>query len=217
MGRERTIYRILAIAAASLGVLASLWYVSLNQNFDASTLLAGVVFPLAFGSAVLLATNQRIALFVFVAYFWSIVDDGPVFFDSVLTWPEVTRFHPATPHIFLEVLLHALTLLFMALAVREALKGTRPALPRVLGIVLLTSAAFILSYAQNIPVDAVQTVVQQEWYQLDVAEHAGSLVVLAVAILIAMMKENLGGSASTTAPGRRDKGGEEASPAKNHY
>ena len=142
LGQRRTIYRILAAATATLGVLVSLWYVSENQAFDVTTLLAGVVFPLVFGSAVLLVTKQRIALFVFLAYFWSIVDDGPVFFDSVLTWPEVTRFHPATPHIFLEVLLHALTLLFMALAVREALGGTRPPLPKALGVVVLALIAF---------------------------------------------------------------------------
>ena len=113
---QRTAFDAAIAVAACLPLCLSLLYVYLNQDFDLSTLLAGVVIPLSLGVVVLLAARRRVMLLVFVAYFWSLVDDKPVNFDSVLTWPEVTRFHPAGPHIFMEVLLHLLTLLFLALA-----------------------------------------------------------------------------------------------------
>ncbi|MGD0637245.1 MAG: hypothetical protein ABSA72_04320 [Nitrososphaerales archaeon] len=198
MGKERTIYRIPVVAAASLGVLASLWYVYQNQAFDATTLLGGVVLPLAFGSAVLFVAKQRIALFAFLALFWSLIDDAPVNFDSVLTWPEVTRTHPAGPHDFMEILLHLLTIVFLCLALREALKGTSFTEEKALSISLLTAAAFVLSYAQNLPLDALRTVVENDWYQLDLAEHLASIFFLYVAVRLAMRPS---GAGPTTSPG----------------
>ncbi len=198
MGNERIIYRILAIAAASLGVVVSLWYVYQNQAFDVTTLLGGVVLPLVFGSAVLLVARERIALFAFLAYFWSLIDDAPVNFDSVLTWPEVTRAHPAGPHIFMEVLLHVLTIVFLCLALREALKGTSFTKERVFNVSLLTAAAFVLSYAQNLPLDALRTIVEQDWYQLDLAEHLASIILLYIAVRLAMRPS---GAGPRTSPG----------------
>jgi hypothetical protein len=173
---------IIAAVAASLVLLLSLWYVYLNQDFDATTLLAGVLLPLVLGSAILYVTKERVLLFAFLAYFWSLVDDKPVQFDSVLTWPEVTRFHPATPHIFMEVVLHVLTIAFLYLAVREGLKGTALTQAKALKVSLLTLAAFVLSYAQNIPLDALQTFVTQDWYALDLVEHVVSLAFLYLAL-----------------------------------
>jgi hypothetical protein len=196
------IYRVLAVAAASLGVVISFWYVFLNQNFDVTTLLGGVAFPLAFGSAALLATRQRIALFAFLAYFWSLIDDAPVNFDSVFTWPEVTRAHPAGPHIFMEVLLHILTIIFLCLAIREALKGTSFTWSKAFGISLLTAAAFALSYAQNLPLDSLGAVIEQDWIQLDLAEHLASLILLYVAVRLAMKSTR---DLPTTAPGSAEK------------
>ena len=186
MGNKRIIYRTLAVSAASLGIVVSFWYVFQNQAFDITTLLGGVVLPLVFGSAVLIVTKQRIAIFAFLAFFWSLIDDAPVNFDSVLTWPEVTRVHPAGPHLFMEALLHVLTIVFLCLALREALKGTSLTGEKVFGVTLLTAAAFVLSYAQNLPLADLSTIVEQDWYQLDLAEHLASIALLYIAIRLAM-------------------------------
>ena len=168
--------------AACVVLGLSLLYVYANPNFDASTLAVGVIIPLGFGAAVFLATRQRVALFVFLAYFWSLVDDKPVQFDSVLTWPEVTRFHPAGPHIFMEVVLHVLTIAFLVLAAREALKGSRLSPSSMVGVWLLVLVAFVLSYAQNLPVDSIQTLATYDWYPLNLGEHVASLAFLYLAL-----------------------------------
>jgi hypothetical protein len=168
--------------SACLVLALSLGYVDANPNFDAGTLAVGVVIPLGFGVAVFLAARQRLALFAFLAYFWSLVDDKPVQFDSVLTWPEVTRFHPAGPHIFMEVVLHVLTLAFLVLAAREALKGSHLSLSSTVGFWLLVLIAFGLSYVQNIPLDSIQTLATYQWYPLDLGEHVASLVFLYLAV-----------------------------------
>ncbi len=166
--------------------MVSFWYVFQSQAFDITTLLGGVVLPLVFGSAVLIVTKQRIAIFAFLAFFWSLIDDAPVNFDSVLTWPEVTRVHPAGPHLFMEALLHVLTAVFLCLALREALKGTSLTREKVFGVALLTAAAFVLSYAQNLPLADLSTIVEQDWYQLDLAEHLASIALLYIAVRLAM-------------------------------
>ncbi len=182
MSNKRTTYDISAAAAASAVLLLCLLYVYFYPEFDATTLLVGVIFPLAFGSIVLSVRKNWVFLYAFIAYFWSLVDDKPVQFDSVLTWPEVTRFHPATPHIFMEIVLHILTVAFLYLAVREALKGTNLNASKAFKVFLLTSVAFILSYAQNIPLAAIQAIVIDQWFPLDLLEHIASLAFLYLAV-----------------------------------
>jgi hypothetical protein len=47
----------------------------------------------------------------------------------------------------------------------------------------LAISAFIISYAQNIPLDFIQTLVDQSWYQLDVLERAGSVFLFSISLL----------------------------------
>jgi hypothetical protein len=177
-----TVYDILAALAACLVLLLSLLYVYFYPEFDATTLLVGVIFPLLFGCIVLAARKNWVFLFAFIAYFWSLVDDKPVQFDSVLTWPEVTRFNPAGPHIFMEIVLHALTIAFLYLAIREALKGTNLNASKAFKVSVLTFVAFGLSYAQNIPLAAIQAIVPYNWYPIDLLEHIASLAFLYFAV-----------------------------------
>lgn len=121
----------------------------------------------------------RLLFFAFMAYFWSLIDDGPVGFDSVFTWPEVTS---GLQHTFLEILLHALTLGFMYLAIREALKGTGLASGGRVKVSLLVLAAFWASYAQNTPLSWVQALTASNWYALDAVEHTVSVAFFALAI-----------------------------------
>jgi len=122
----------------------------------------------------------RIAFFVFMAYFWSLVDDGPVDFDSVHIWPGVP---PVLQHPLSEVFLHVLTLAFMYLAIRQALSGKGAApLRKTLQVSILTLAAFWASYFQNTPLEALPLVVQNAWYPLDFLEHAVSVALLYLAI-----------------------------------
>lgn len=117
--------------------------------------------------------------FGFMAYFWSLVDDGPVDFDSVLTWPEVTG---GAQHLFLEVLLHALTLAFLLLAVRKALAGARPRGREGALLPLLVLASFWASYFQNTPAGWVQELATSNWYALDAVEHVVSLACFCLAV-----------------------------------
>ena len=175
-------YDVLAVSVTSLAVILSQYYVFEVPAYDFTSFLAGVAFPTLFGFLIFLAIRRRILLFAFLAYIWSIVDDAPVYFDSVLTWPEVTRFHPAEPHIFLEVLLHILTGVFLYLTIRESLKGTYISNIKILKVFILTSTAFVLSYAQNIPLSIFQTFVETGWYQLDAIEHVASIMFLILAV-----------------------------------
>jgi len=174
--------RTTSIVAAVVVLVVAEVYVGYNQAFDFSTFLVGVAIPLAFGCFIFRRRSDRFLLFAFVGYFWSVVDDAPVNFDSVFTWPEVTRYYPILPHYTLEVAFHAATLGFMYLSVREVLGGASKPGRSPLRIYLLLVLAFVLSYAQNIPLDAVQSVVQSSWYQLDVVEHAGSVLVFGLAL-----------------------------------
>jgi hypothetical protein len=122
----------------------------------------------------------RIAFFAFMGYFWSLIDDGPVNFDSVSTWPEVTS---GFQHILLEVILHVLTASFFYLSVREALKGEKIAsLRKTFQVFLLTLAALWAAYFQNTPLEIVQVVARNGWYPLDFLEHAVSVALFYFAI-----------------------------------
>jgi len=176
------LYDLLAVLATSVVVVASLLYAYVAYVFDTTTLLVSVALPLVFGSAILAFRKQRILLFSFLAIFWSLIDDAPVFFDSVFTWPEVTRFHPFLPRLFMNVVLHSLSLIFLYLAVRKSMKGTTIARSKAFKVATLAFVSFVLMYAQNIPLTIVQNIVENSWYQFDVAEKLSSIVFLYLAI-----------------------------------
>jgi hypothetical protein len=184
--RRAALGDFLAILAASLVVFAGMLYAAVTGTYDATTLLVSVLLPLAFGSALLSVRKERIALFAFLAYFWAMVDDGPVFFDSVLTWPEVTRFHPFLPRLFMNVVIHGLTALFLYLAIRESTIGTSASLRKAPKVVILTSAAFVVAYAQNIPLTAIQNAVDASWYAFDITEKSVSIFLFCFAVFLAM-------------------------------
>ena len=185
------LYDILAVVAASSVVLVGLLYAEVVYVFDATTLLVSVVLPLTLGSAILLVRRNRTLLFAFLALFWTVVDDRPVYFDSVLTWPEVTRFHPFLPRLFMNIVIHGLTILFLYLMIRESMKGTGVRLWKAPWVIILTSVAFVLAYAQNIPLPVIQNVVEAgsnpaSWYPFDVATKLSSIFFLYLALRQAM-------------------------------
>ena len=158
--------------------MGGLSYALVAETYDATTLIVSVVTPLVFGSAIFSLRKNRILVFSFLAYIWAVVDDAPVFFDSVLTWPEVTAFHPFLSRLEMNVVIHVLTLLFLYLAIRESLKGTGIGVLEAPGVVVLAFVAFVLAYAQNIPLYAVQAIVETSWYQFDFAEKLLSILFL---------------------------------------
>ncbi len=125
------------------------------------------------------AVTGWLLFFAFMAYFWSLIDDGPVDFDSVLTWPEVTS---GFQHTFLEILLHALTLAFFYLAATEALKGTQLTGRGATKILLLILGSFWASYAQNTPAGWVEALTVSNWYLLDAVEHLVSVALFCLAV-----------------------------------
>ena len=182
MIRRAALLDLVAILAASLVVVACLLYAQVTGTYDATTFMVSVVLPLVLGSAILSVRKDRILLFAFVAYFWAVVDDAPVFLDSVLTWPEVTRFHPFLPRLFMNIVIHALTVLFLYLAIRESMKGTSVRFRDAFRVILFTSVAFVLAYAQNIPLVAIQNVVETSWYPFDFTEKLVSIFFLYLAV-----------------------------------
>ena len=182
MNGRAALFDLLAILAASLVVVTCLLYVQVTGAYDATTFMLSVVLPLVLGSAILSVGKERILLFAFLAYFWAVIDDAPVFFDSVITWPEVTRFHPFLPRLFMNIVIHALTALFLYLTIRESMKGVSVRLRNTLRIVILTSVAFVLAYAQNIPLAPIQNVVETSWYPLDFTEKLVSIFFLYLAV-----------------------------------
>jgi hypothetical protein len=179
-------YNALAVLAVSVLIIASLLYAQITETYDATTLVVSVALPLVLGSVIFSARKERILLFAFLAYFWAVVDDGPVFFDSVLTWPEVTRYHPFLPRLFMNLVIHAFTALFLYLTIREAVRGSRVRLRDTPFVIIFTSVAFVLAYAQNIPLASVQNLVAANWYPFDVAEKLASIFFLYLAVRCAV-------------------------------
>ncbi len=175
----------LAVGTITLTYVLTQWYVYLFPSYDASTFAVGALLPLFVSLLLPLLTRNRVLLYVFLAYFWALVEDGPVYLDSLYTWPEVTRFHPAEPHIILEVVYHVLTALFLVLAVLQVRKGAKLSAFRSAGCVVLVGAAFVLAYAQNIPLGFIQDTVETQWFQLDVVEHVLSALATLAALLLA--------------------------------
>lgn len=189
MTRRARLCDLLAILAACFVVVASLLYAQVTGTYDSTTLLVSVALPLGLGSAILSLRRSRTLLFAFLAYFWAVVDDAPVFFDSVLTWPEVTRFHPFLPRLFMNVIIHGLTALFMYLTIRESMKGKKASLQYARRVVALALVAFVTGYAQNIPLAEIQDVVRTSWYPFDLAEKLTSILLLYLAVREATKSE----------------------------
>jgi hypothetical protein len=192
MARVRTLtgraalYDLLAILATSLIVVACLYYALVSDNYDAMTFLISVALPLVLGCAILSVRRKPILLFAFLAYIWAVLDDAPVFLDSVLTWPEVTRFNPFLPRLFMNIVIHGLTLVFLYLTIREPMKGASVRLRNAYGVIVLTTVAFVLAYAQNIPVAIIQNAVLAAWYPFDIVEKLASIFFLYLAVRQAM-------------------------------
>ena len=181
-GRTNAVF---GIAISSVIVIISQLYVYDHYpTYNLTTLVVGVLAPLAAASLLLIALKQKILLLAFIAMFWSLIDDAPVFFDSVYTWPQVTRFHPFLPHLILEIVLHALTFAFILLALFVSLGGKMKGgtTKETAKIYVLALIAFFLCYAQNIPLASIVTLVETNWYLLDVVEHAAASLFLYLAI-----------------------------------
>ncbi|MDA4116931.1 MAG: hypothetical protein OK455_01120 [Thaumarchaeota archaeon] len=154
----------------------------ITGNYDETTFIVSIALPLGLGSAILSFKSKRVILFAFLAYIWAALDDAPVFFDSILTWPEVTRFHPFLPRLFMNIVIHGLTIIFMYLALRQSMKWTSVKLREAVGVIALTSVAFVLAYAQNIPLAAIQNLVETYWFQFDIAEKLASIFFFYLAV-----------------------------------
>jgi hypothetical protein len=185
---DRTaLYDFLAVLAVSLVVVACVIYAEVRYVYDATTLLVCIMLPLVFGSVILSLRKDRTLLFAFLALFWAVIDDRPIFFDSILTWPEVTRFHPYLPRLFMNIVIHALTILFLYLTIRESMKGSGVRLWKAPRVIILASVAFLLAYAQNIPLALIQNVVQAgsnpaSWYPFDVETKLSAIFFLCLAV-----------------------------------
>jgi hypothetical protein len=180
------LYDLLAILATSLIVVACLYYALVSDNYDAMTFLISVALPLVLGCAILSVRRKPILVFAFLAYIWAVLDDAPVFLDSVLTWPEVTRFNPFLPRLLMNIVIHGLTIVFLYLTIRESMKGTGARLRDAYGVIVLTTVAFVLAYAQNIPLAIIQNAVLAAWYPFDIAEKLASIFFLYLAVRQAM-------------------------------
>lgn len=183
------VFDFIAATVTTAIVIYGLQYAYNVYTFDLTTLVVSVILPVCLGALILAATRERILLYAFLAYIWAVVDDMPVYFDSVLTWPEVTRFHPFLPRLLMNIVIHALTLAFLYLAIRESMKGRTVERRRAYTLGGLVLIALVLAYAQNIPLGIVQNTVQNDWYPFDLATKLASIFVLCLAVFIAKSSE----------------------------
>ena len=199
-----TLSGVFTVSAAFLVTGACLAYVYLNQAFDLGTLVIGVIIPSVFGSILLVSTRHRVLFFVFLAYFLTLVDDAPVHFDSVLTWPEVTRYQPVIPYLVDFILLGSVFLLLI-LALRETAKGGSMTPWRKVADMLLVVLAFGLSYLQDFESEPIHGIVVNHWYELDLVEHIASGAVLYLALRMAVRW----GGAGAMRPAPSDRSGQD--------
>jgi hypothetical protein len=181
------LYDLLAVLAVSLVVVASVIYAEVRYIYDARTFLLCILLPLVFGIAVLSLRKDRTILFAFLAMFWAVIDDRPIFFDSILTWPEVTRFHPFLPRLFMNIVIHALTIIFLYLTIREAMKGSGVRMRKAPLVIVLATVSFVFAYAQNIPLAVIQNVVQAganpaSWFPFDLEAKLSAIFFLCLAV-----------------------------------
>ena len=151
MTHRAALYDLLAVLAVSLVMVACVIYAEERYLYDVRTLLLCIVAPLVFGVAILSLRRDRTLLFGFLALFWAVIDDRPIFFDSILTWPEVTRFHPFLPRLFMNIVIHTLTIVFLYLTIRESMKGSGVRLSKAPRVIILASVAFVFAYAREHP------------------------------------------------------------------
>ena len=166
-------------------------YLGLNPQINLSWIdfAVAVLLPIILATILFGAAKNWLFLFGFLAYIWCLTDDAPVYLDSVFTWPEVTS---GFQHIFLEYLLHFLTLFFMVLTLWQAIKTRKGKGP--IGIrnlvfpLILLAVAFVTSYFQNVPLSQIQQITRNTfrskppWYELDIIEHIVSILFLYFAI-----------------------------------
>ena len=100
----------------------------------------------------------------------------------------------------MNIIIHALTALFLYLAIRESMKGTHTRLRNAPLVVILALAAFVLAYAQNIPLAVIQNIVAVSWYPFDLAEKLASFVLFYLAVRQAM-KLRTGRGETSPVPG----------------
>jgi hypothetical protein len=181
------LYDTVAVTSVIAIVVGGAYYALEADNYVLTTLIVSVLVPLVVGTLVLYSTGERILVFAFLAYIWAVIDDAPVFFDSVLTWPEVTQFHPFLPRLLMNVLIHALTALFVYLTLREAVGGVRVRLADAVWPIAFACIAFVLAYAQNIPLSVIQDAVLSSWYPFDVGEKVASIAFFILAVRKAQM------------------------------
>lgn len=177
----------LSVTALSIAVIVPQWYLQVTQvNLNWAALFWAVIFPIVLSVALFAPRRRWILLLAFLAYIWALTDDAPVYLDSVFTWPEVTG---GFQHFFLEVLLHVLTFVFIVLAMIVALKNGRRAgyltYRKTITASVLALTAFILAYAQNLPLHSIEEFVKKSWFELDVIEHVASIVFLFLAVWVA--------------------------------
>lgn len=199
---KRFIFYLIGLVVLSTSVLAPQVYLAENPQVNLTPVyfVEGVLVPIVVASLVFLVGGRPVLWLAFMAYIWSLTEDSPVYLDSVFTWPEVTS---GFQHFALEAIFHFLTLLFIILAIRQALKpmhklansdksadapGVRINGRRnwtILLILVLGLIAFVLSYAQNLPVPWFEGISGSRWYLLDLLEHLASILFLYSAIRIA--------------------------------
>jgi hypothetical protein len=195
--QDRSLYNSVSIISILLRVLLtsavlilSLYFVYLYQNYDIWALIVGVILPLGSGIFLLWRIPFRTALFSFLAFYWSLVDDAPVYFDSVFTWPEVTRYHPFIPHFTLEVALHLLTALSFYGAIKSRYPDVRWSSTQGIPMLILVLFITILCYLQNMPILSIQILAQKDWYLLDLEEHLAALTVFLPTLFMARTLRN---------------------------
>jgi len=184
------LHDLLAVIATSIVVILCMLYAQVSGIYDVTTFAISVALPLVLGSVILSMRRKRMVLFSFLAYFWAVVDDAPVFFDSVLTWPQVTRFHPFLPRLLMNAVIHLATAGFMYLAILETVRGTSVSLRNATNVILLAAMAFVLAYAQNIPISIIQNAVDSSWFFFDFVEKIASIFVFCLAIMEATNLRN---------------------------
>lgn len=191
----RRAYDGASLVAVAIAIVIPQIYLGLNPqiNLGPIDIVLAVIAPILLAGVLFGLSRNWMFLFAFLGYIWALTDDAPVYLDSVYTWPEVTS---GFQHFFTEYLFHILTFVFMALALVMAVKRKREkgrmnqtkvmsfsGLSRLLASIILLGIAFLLSYAQNIPLESLQQFKYvPAWYELDIIEHVLSIFFLYLAV-----------------------------------
>jgi len=175
---------LIPIGIISLVYFLTQTYVYYFPSYDSSTFLVGAAIPFIVSISLPIAAHRKVLLLASLGFYWSLVEDGPVYLDSIFTWPEVTRFNPAAEHILLEVVYHVLTAIFFALALREARKGVTLEGRKFLVATFFAFCAYLFAYAQNIPLSGIQWIVESNWFVLDLTEHILSAISFFIAFKV---------------------------------